>query len=205
MIPGNHDVDGRGDTAVPSEVGRRRVPFVRGVAAMDQPGIRLIVADTTVPGRGTGSLTRVQDQIVELASASSAPCLVGLHHQLQRHRVPTHYPPGIPRAEATPFLERLAMANPAGIITSGHTHRNRSRRHGPLAITEVASARDWPGVWAGYAVHEGGIRQVVRRANAPSAISWHEYSRRALLGLWGRWAPGPIGQRCFTHQWPQRY
>ena len=201
LIPGNHEVDGRGEAPVPSEIGRRRVPFVRSTAAMDQPGIRLIVADTTVPGRGSGSLTRVADEIVELAADSPGPCLVGLHHQLQQHRVPTYYPPGIPQLEATPFLERLAGANPEALVTSGHTHRNRSRRHGPLAITEVASARDWPGVWAGYAVHEFGIRQVIRRASAPGAISWHEYSRRALLGVWGRWAPGPIEQRCFTHRW----
>lgn len=201
LIPGNHDVDGRGLGPVPAKVGERGVPYVRGAASADLPGLRVIVGDTTIPGSGTGRIDRVADEVVELANESPGPYLLALHHQLQRHRIPTYYPLGVPAAASAAFLDGLAADNPRGLVTSGHTHRNRSRRHGPLMVTEVGSTRDWPGVWAGYAVHEGGIRQVVRRAAAPEAISWHEYSRRALLGLWEHWAAGRQRHRCFTHRW----
>ncbi|MDH3682188.1 MAG: metallophosphoesterase, partial [Acidimicrobiia bacterium] len=202
LIPGNHEVDGRCDIPVPAKVGERGIPYVRGAACEDLMGLRVIVADTTVPGLGTGSLDRVGADVVDLAAVSPGPYLLGIHHQLQPGRLPTHYPLGIAGPASTDFLDELAMANDRGLVTSGHTHRNRTRRHGPLVLTEVASVRDWPGVWAGYAVHEGGIRQVIRRAAAPEAMAWHEYSRRALLGGWGRWAIGSLEQRCFTHPWP---
>jgi hypothetical protein len=88
------------------------------------------------------------------------------------------------------------------VITSGHTHRHRARRRGPLLLTEVGSPKDYPGTWAGYVVHEGGIRQVVRRVAAPDAIRWTEATKRALFGIWGRWSPGRLEDRCLTHVWP---
>ena len=60
------------------------------------------------------------------------------------------------------------------------------------------------GTWAGYVVHEGGIRQVVRRVAAPAAIRWTEETKRALLGVWGRWSPGRLDDRCLSHTWPAR-
>ncbi len=202
LIPGNHDVDGRTTQPVPAKVGARGIPFVRDAAVEDLPGVRIIAADSTVPGSGSGSVDRVRSQVLELAAESSTPYLLALHHQLQRFRLPTAYPPGIPAPGSVDFVDALAACNPRGFLTSGHTHRNRSRRHGPLVATEVGSTRDWPGVWAGYAIHEGGIRQVVRRAAAAEAMSWHEYSRGALLGWWSVWAAGRLGERCFNHRWP---
>jgi hypothetical protein len=202
LIPGNHDVDGRGDCELPAKVGQRGIPYVRGAACEDLNAIRIIVADTTVAGAGPGAIEPVASDICELAAASPRPFLLGIHHQLQPFRFPTHYPAGIAAPASTAFLDQLASANPNGLVTSGHTHRNRARFHRSLPLTEVASTRDWPGVWAGYAVHEGGIRQVIRRTVAPEAISWHEYSRRALLGRWEGWSAGRLGERCFTHRWP---
>lgn len=204
LVPGNHDVDGRTDDPVPAKVGARGIPFVRDAVAEDLPGVRIIAADTTVPGSGAGSVVRIGSQIVDLATETDGPYLLAIHHHLQPYRYPAIYPVGVPTPESTDLLTALTAGNPRGLITSGHTHRNRSRQHGPLITTEVGSTRDWPGVWAGYAIHEGGIRQVVKRAAAPDAIAWHEYSRRALLGWWGTWAAGRLRHRCFTHPWPSR-
>lgn len=201
LIPGNHDVDRRTEHPLPAKVGERGIPFIRDAVSVDLPGLRVIVADTTVPGRGSGSLERVGADIIELAGLTSRPFFLGLHHHLQPRRIPTHYPIGVGWPASSLFLDELAAVNSCGLVSSGHTHRNRSRRHGSLRVTEVASTRDWPGVWAGYAIHEGGIRQVIRRAAAPEAITWHEYSRRALWGLWERWAPGPLEQRSLVHEW----
>jgi len=201
LIPGNHDVDGRGRGSIPAKVGARGVPIIRHAASVDLAGLRVIAADTTVPGQGHGSIDRVGDDILELAELSPGPVMVGIHHQFQARRFPTHYPLGVRAPASNRFLDELASIAPTALVTSGHTHRNRARRHGPLKISEVASTRDWPGVWAGYTVHEGGIRQVIRRVAAADAISWHEYSSRALLGLWEHWAVGPLNQRCFVHRW----
>ena len=87
-------------------------------------------------------------------------------------------------------------------VTSGHTHRHRRRRHGTAVITEVGSPKDFPGTWAGYVVHEGGIRQVVRRIARPDVLRWTERSAAAAFGLWCRWSPGTLDDRCFAHTWP---
>jgi 3',5'-cyclic-AMP phosphodiesterase len=202
VLPGNHDVDDRSTMALPPTLGRRRVPVVRDVAHVDLPGIRIVGGDTTIPGQGPGTLRRIGATLLERAAEADTPVLLTLHHQPQHYRVTTHWPPGIGAAEARPFLDRLAHIAPRTFVTAGHTHRNRARRHGPLPVTEVASVKDWPGVWAGYAVHEGGIRQVVRRIGHPEAITWTEYSRHAVLGLWDRWSPGRLHHRCLTHRWP---
>lgn len=202
VVPGNHEVDRDTPMAVPSHLGRRRVPVVRHADHVDLPGLRVIVADTSVEHNRIGTLARVGDEVLARAADAPGPALVLIHHHLPPHRVPTHWPPGIAWTEGRPFLDRLALANPRAVVSSGHSHRNRSRRHGPLVVTEVGSTKDWPGVWAGYAVHEGGIAQVVRRVQAPEAMAWTEYARAAVLGVWGRYAPGRLDQRCFTHRWP---
>ncbi len=201
LIPGNHDVD-RKPGAIPSEVGTRRLPFIRSVDHHDLPGVRLVAADTTIAGRGVGSVTDVADPIIDRIKSADRPVFVALHQQLQAGRVPRYWPAGIAAPASTEFLGRLDGQRQPVVVSSGHTHRNRRRTHGSVLITEVASTKDWPGVWAGYAVHEGGIRQVVRRIAAREAMAWTEYSRGALLGLWSRWAPGPRHHRCLTHRWP---
>jgi hypothetical protein len=71
-----------------------------------------------------------------------------------------------------------------------------------LLVSEVGSTKDFPGVWGGYAVHEGGIVQTVRRTLAPDAMEWTEYTRRAVGGFWGVWAFGSLSDRCVSHTWP---
>ena len=200
LIPGNHDIDGRPGT-IPATVGRRALPYVRNADHLDLPGLRVVVGDTTIPERGVGTLARVGSQIEERVADADRPVLVAIHQQLQTTRLPRYWPAGIPAPESTSFLDRLdAMAQPV-VVSSGHTHRNRCRHHRSVLVTEVASTKDWPGVWAGYAIHRGGLRQVVRRIARADAITWTEYSRQALFGLWGHWSPGPIDQRCLGRPW----
>ncbi len=71
-------------------------------------------------------------------------------------------------------------------------------------ITEVGSPKDYPGVWAGYAVHEGGIRQVVRRTADPQVIAWTEQCAGSLMGWWRYWSRGSLDSRCFSHAWAPR-
>ena len=81
---------------------------------------------------------------------------------------PTVYPPGLPFGESRRLLEALAgPRQPATFLTCGHRHRNRRYDYGRLVVTEVGSTKDYPGVWAGYKVFEGGIIQLVRRTATP--------------------------------------
>jgi predicted phosphodiesterase len=201
---GNHDVarnavDGRAalaahDIHTPSE------PFIR-----DLPGIRLVMAHSEVPGHSGGHVVGAQrDRIGELLREGERPAFLTMHHYLQRHQLPTSYPRGIAGNEARALLDTVVAANPATFVSTGHSHRHRRRHYGPVVLTEIGATMHYPGTWAGYAVHEGGIRQVVRRVAAPEAIQWTQRTRLVLLGLWGLWTPGLRADRCFSHTWPGR-
>jgi len=202
-IPGNHDVD-KGGRLASERLGSRGLAMIRQVEAHDLPGLRLVLADTTIPGRGMGSLDRVGDDVIDAAAQSDRPVMIVMHHQLQPARIARHWPIGIPAPASVEFLDRLDRLPQSIVVTSGHTHRNRVRRHGSVLITEVASTKDWPGVWAGYNVFDGGIEQVLRRVSAPSALQWTEYSRYAVGGLWARWSPGTLSDRCLAQAWSER-
>ncbi len=200
-IPGNHDVD-EGGCSLPHHLGRRRVPMIHGVDHCDLNGLRVIVANSTIPNSGRGTIADVADGILDRARDSDQPVLLLMHHQLQSTRLPRYWPIGVAAPESTGFLDELDRLNVPVVVSSGHTHRNRSRRHRSVTLTEVASTKDWPGVWAGYTVFEGGIVQTVRRTSEPSVLAWQEYSRRAVAGLWAAWSPGGLTDRCLTRLWP---
>ena len=201
-IPGNHDTKGSPGGLDPDEqLTALGVPVGRPVLIHDVPGLRIVLADTTRSGVDRGRLHHVTD-LVLAAVDGAGPCLVATHHQLQPLPLPVSWPPGIASHHGDPLLTRLAQVNPATLVTSGHTHRNRRRQVGPIVTTEVGSPKDFPGGWAGYVAHDDGIRQVVRRVSDPDVLAWTDRTARAALGLWGRWSPGPLGHRCFVHRWP---
>lgn len=203
-VLGNHDVgvkavDGR-PTLASHGLAVPHDPF-----GIDLPGIRIVLAHTAVAHKHHGAVLGPQrDQLGDLLAAAPGPALLAMHHYVQRFRLPMAYPPGVPGDQSRALLDTVIAANPATFVSAGHTHRNRRRTHGPLVMTEVGATMHYPGVWAGYAVHEGGIRQVVRRIAAPDAIEWTDRTRQALFGLWGAIAPGPRSHRCFSHTWPSR-
>ncbi len=208
-ILGNHDVLHRVDG--PAILARYGIEVARQAEAVDLPGIRLILAHTPLPTNRRGRLGRQQlDRIAELAAGSPSsvpgsghpgPAVVALHHPPQRCALPTSYPPGMYGPESRTLMTMLRDANPSSIVIAGHTHRNRTYRIDGITVAEIGSTKDYPGQWAGYAVHEGGIRQVVRRVAEPSAIAWTETTRMALHGHWGRWSTSTLTQRCWTQTW----
>ena len=86
-------------------------------------------------------------------------------------------------------------------MSTGHSHRHRRHRRFGINVTEVGSTKDFPGTWTGYAVHEGGIRQVVRRISDPTCLPWLDHTARAGGGFWGVWSPGELEDRCFSLAW----
>ncbi|MFP5322356.1 MAG: metallophosphoesterase family protein [Acidimicrobiia bacterium] len=200
VVPGNHEWAHGGYHPVEAAAAHG-LHVVAGVEHHDRPGIRLVLVDSVVPGRDVGRLDHAVERVAELAADAPGPVLVAMHHQPTRFAVPVYLPAGIPGPEARRFLDALGAANPHALVTAGHTHRHRRRHHGPVTVTEVGSTKDFPGTWAGYEVHEGGIVQTVRRIAEPSCIRWTERTRRAALGIWPRWSPGRLDDRCFTRTW----
>ncbi len=207
VILGNHDVRHRiNGTAI---LARHGIAVAQTATAVDLPGLRIILAHTPMPTERRGRLGKKQlDRIATLAAGAPSsegrppgPVVVAVHHAPQRTPVATHYPPGLYAAESRRFVAALREANPTALIIAGHTHRNRCYRIDGVMVSEVGSTKDYPGQWAGYAVHEGGIRQVVRRIASPPVMAWTEATRHALFGLWGLWSSSSMTQRCWVRAW----
>lgn len=196
ITAGNHDVWGTRE--VMPDVGAASIgQSVEDITFIDLPGVRVVLADTSKPGQGTGELARHRDQLVEIADIST-PVLLFIHHHIQRTPLPWFWPPGITPENAMSVVGALSNVNSSILISSGHTHRNR-RHHlldGAVTFTEVSSTSDYPGVWAGYDVGARRIGQTVRRIAAPNALEWTERTRRALGGVWPRWSQGRLDDRC---------
>jgi hypothetical protein len=63
---------------------------------------------------------------------------------------------------------------------------------------EVACVKDYPGTWAEYRVHEGGILQIHRRISTPEALVWSEKTRGMYAGTYHQYAFGGLADRCFV-------
>jgi 3',5'-cyclic-AMP phosphodiesterase len=201
FVPGNHEVKHDRPMDAPSPLPESGVEIVDHVVHHDLPGVRLVLVNCTIDGRGHGAVDHLVDDVTDAAAGTDLPVLVAMHQHPQRFELPWFWPPGIPGREGRRFIDAVGRANPRALVTSGHTHRNRAHRRGPVTHTEVGSTKDFPGVWGGYTVYEGGIAQTVRRTLAPQAMGWTEYTRRAVLGVWGRWSIGSLTDRCLVLNW----
>ncbi|HVM51731.1 MAG TPA: metallophosphoesterase [Acidimicrobiales bacterium] len=200
-LVGNHEVRPDHESLVPT-FAAAGVPLTRdGVRVVDVPGVRIVLFDSSKPGSHTGTYARFADDVADAVADAQGPAVLLTHHHPQPLSVAHHWPPGVPGPEARRFFDQVLRANRRVFMSTGHTHRHRRHHHGPLVITEVGSPQHYPGTWGGYVVHEGGIRQVVRRVAAPAAIAWTEATARSVLRIWKRWSPGRIGDRCFSHAW----
>lgn len=202
VVPGNHEVKRSRPADAQPALARQGLHLVHGVEAIDIPGLRVLLVDTTIINEHHGRVAHLQDVITTRAARAPGTVLVAMHHNLQRFRWPTYWPPGIPGPESHAFLRALRAANPRSLVSTGHTHRHRRHDWDGVTWTEVGSTKDYPGTWTGYVAHEGGIRQVVRRVSDPSVLPWLDETRKAYLRIWGRYSPGRLADRCFTVTWP---
>ncbi|HMS87752.1 MAG TPA: metallophosphoesterase [Acidimicrobiales bacterium] len=202
-LPGNHDRAFRAGLSPEDAALAFGFAMASPVQVVDRPGHRLVLVDSTTGGHNHGRIEGVADLVLD-AVADTAPdsvALVFLHHQLQQYPVREVWPVGVGRLESARFLERLAATGTRTLVSSGHTHRHRRWTHRGVVATQVGSTKDYPGVWAGYVVTEGGVRQVVHRVADRDCIRWTDHTRRAAAGTW-RWvAPGSLGTRCFDQTW----
>jgi hypothetical protein len=201
LLPGNHDTWKL--RHFDPEVGAtdRGLHLVRGVEHLDVPGLRIVLADSTLNDTGWGTLEPHADAVAELAGEVRHGVFIATHHHAQRTAVPLFWPHGIPGPDARGFARPVAAANGSVLVSSGHTHRCRRRTVEGLVWGEVAATNHFPGVWAGYTVHAGGMSQTVRRITQPDALWWSEHTRSVLWGVWALWATGTRSDRCFSLSW----
>lgn len=201
VLPGNHDTSVERHFEPEHGAAQRGIELTRDVGHHDVDGLRIVLADSTVPSTGWGDLARHAEAVAQLAAEADGPVFVATHHQPQRFAVPLYWPHGIPGPNARHFARTVRSANPSVLASSGHTHRNRRRRVAGMHWTEVAATNHFPGVWAGYRVHEGGLHQTVRRIAEPDSLGWTEQTRRMLGGVWALWSAGELSDRSFTLDW----
>ncbi|MGB3409963.1 MAG: metallophosphoesterase [Microthrixaceae bacterium] len=204
IIPGNHDTGQLRKLEPEFAAKDRGLHVTRSPEAVELPGMSLILVDSTVPGTSWGSLDRSADEVADLASharRSGRGVAVMSHHHPQRFAVPLFWPHGVPGPDAGRFVSSLGKADPAAFVSSGHTHRCRRRKVGGVAWSEVAATSQFPGVWAGYVVHEGGLRQTVHRIADPASLELIEPGRALLSGIWALWSTGNLSDRCFNVGW----
>ena len=204
-LPGNHDRAFRPGLGISPEDASALFGFVLAspMLVQDHPGVRLILVDTTSGNHHRGSIEGVASQLCDAVAETppDAMALVLTHHQLHQYPVREGWPEGISRRQAVTLLDELARTGRRVLVSSGHTHRHRRWEHRGIVNTQVGSTKDYPGVWAGYSIHEGGLRQTVQRVTRPDCIRWTDHTRRAAAGLW-RWiSPGFLHSRCFNHTW----
>ena len=201
-IYGNHDVRSR--TSLPTELSEAAgLRVATSTRAIDVPGLRIILLPSAHIGYVHGHWDAADcAEALRLAAEVDTPVFIATHHYPQRFNLANELPTGVPGREARPFLNALDRVRPRSLIACGHTHRHHRRHYKSLLITEIGSPKDFPGVWAGYIVYEGGITQVVRQVAEPSARAWINRTGRTLFYAWRFWAPGLRSHRCWTWEWP---
>lgn len=173
------------------------------VQCVDVEGARVVLLDSSVEGDEGGHVTDAQlEEVDTLAAEADRPVLLMSHHHAWdpgSAERPHHYF-GIDPDSSERLVEVVARRPRIVAHLAGHTHRNRVRRFaatGDVPWVEVSCVKDYPGAWAEYRVHEGGILQVFHRISAPEALAWTEQTRHMFEGLYAEYAFGSVDDRNF--------
>ena len=70
-----------------------------------------------------------------------------------------------------------------------------------IPTVEIGCVKDFPGTWAEYRVHEGGVMQVVHRVSTPEALTWSNRCRHLYADFgtdYQTYAMGTLAERCFV-------
>ncbi len=200
-ILGNHDIRNETVDGV-AELRRHGIHTAASPEAVDVPGLRIILMPSARDYHG-GHWDSHVEAAIELAAEAEGPVFVATHHYPHRFPIKLKQPAGVAMAEARRFMDRLDEVAPGSLIACGHTHRHHRRHYKSLLITEIGSPKDYPGVWAGYRVYEGGITQTVHKIEEPSARQWLDRTGNTLFGVWRYWSPGLPSHRNWTWEWPR--
>jgi 3',5'-cyclic AMP phosphodiesterase CpdA len=165
--------------------------------------VTVALLDTAIEEWASGRVTPEQlDWLDALAADADRPVLAMGHHHCWNPASPNRDPYyfGI-NPDDSEALIAVVRRRPAIIgYFAGHTHRNRRQTFqatGDVPWVEVASVKDFPGSWAEYRVHEGGIVQIHRRISTPEALHWSDRTRAMFGGAYPVYSFGELADRCF--------
>jgi Icc protein len=192
VVRGNHDSYYGGTFASDA-------PF-----SVELPGVVLAVIDTARQHHAAGqvtadTLTWLEDLAV---GGDDRPVLVFGHHHVwnpESAERPDNYFGINPDDSEALVAVFAAHPNLRGYF-AGHTHRNRVRRFTAtrdVPWVEVASVKEFPGVWAEYRVYETAILQIVRRISSHECLEWSQKTRDMYAGMYFDYAFGQLADRCF--------
>jgi predicted phosphodiesterase len=197
VVRGNHDSYYGGTFASDA-------PFT-----VELPGVVLAVIDTARQHHAagqvdTGTLAWLRDLAAGLDKAGDRrPVLVFGHHHVwnpESDQRPENYF-GVNPDDSEALVAVVADHPNIRGYFAGHTHRNRVRRFTAtkdVPWVEVASVKEFPGVWAEYRVYETGIMQIVRRISSRECLEWSEKTRHMYAGMYFDYSFGQLGDRCFV-------
>jgi predicted phosphodiesterase len=170
---------------------------------IELPGVCVALMDTAIPHHTTGDLRPDQIEWLDThAAAADRPVLVMGHHQqwIEGNRSDDYF--GLHPDSSDALAAVIGRRTSIAAYTAGHTHRHRVRATAAgVPSIEIGCVKDFPGTWAEYRVHEGGIMQVVHRISSPDALAWSERCRHLYsdFGIdYEAYALGSLDQRCFT-------
>ncbi len=171
---------------------------------IDVPGATIALLDTSIDEWASGKVTAEQlDWLDALAADADRPVLVMGHHHCWKPGSPDRNPYyfGI-NPDDSERLVALVRRRPSIIgYFAGHTHRNRRQTFGEtgdVPWVEVASVKDFPGSWAEYRVHDGGVVQIHHRISTPEALDWSDRTRAMFDGAYPLYSFGDLDDRCFA-------
>jgi predicted phosphodiesterase len=190
-----------------------KVAFVRGnhdsyhaegfadtpVQIIDTKGLRTVLVDTARSREVGGFLSTAQlDAIADAAASTENTVIVMGHHPLVLPEAPADGHRSMNEKGSLAFMEVALAHQNVVAYTAGHTHRCRRVEVSGISVIDVASVKDFPGVFAEYQVREEGIVQILHRASAPAAVSWAEKTAHMFAGLYRDYAMGTLEDRSFV-------
>ncbi len=190
-VRGNHDANHGGRFAA--------FPHQR----IDLDGVTVALIDTAVEEQPNGQVPAdTLDWLDTLAGEADRPVLVMGHHHCWNPDTDAPEPGffGIDPTDSFKLIEIVERHRSVRGYFCGHTHRNRRQTFsatGEVPWVEVASVKDYPGSWAEYRIHEGGICQIHHRVSDPVALAWTDRTRAMYAGLYPTYAFGGLDDRCF--------
>lgn len=168
------------------------------------PGVTLAVIDTSAHQRPNGHLApETLVWLRDTAASTDGPILLFGHHHVwspESNQRPENYF-GIVPDDSEKLVEIVAAHPNIRGYFCGHTHRNRVRRFGlthDVPWVEVASVKEFPGMWAEYRVYESAVVQIGWRISDPEAITWADQTRAMYGGIYFDYSFGELHDRCFT-------